>query len=172
VTEVRSKDATAEPVAPRPPGLRRLYARFEHLVHEVSKFGAVGAVAYVVDTAIYNVLRVGFGVEALTSGTISMTVSATVAFIGNRFWTWRHRARSGLRREYTLYFIFNLVGLVIALACLGLTKYGLGSIWPAFQSLWAENVAKNVVGVFFGTLFRFWSYRKIVFRHDPDAGAR
>ena len=46
-------------------------------------------------------------------------VSATVAFLGNRFWTWRHRERSGIAREYSLYFLFNVVGLVIALAAWG-----------------------------------------------------
>jgi putative flippase GtrA len=154
----------------RPSGIRGVYARFEQLLRELGKFGVVGVVAFAVDFSIFNVLRAGLDVESLVSATISMTVSATVAFVGNRFWTWRHRPRSGLRREYTLYFVFNLVGLAISLACLGLTKYGLGAISPVFKSLLAENIAKNVVGVFFGTLFRFWSYRKIVFRHDPGIG--
>jgi putative flippase GtrA len=156
--------ATSDEV--RPAGVRALVQRFEHLYRELGKFGVVGIVAYFVDTAIFNLLRAGVGLETLVSATIAMTVAATVAFVGNRFWTWRHRPRSGLRREYTLYFFFNLVGLLIALACLGVTHYGLGSAWPAFRSLLADNIAKNVVGVFFGTLFRFWSYRKIVFRAD------
>jgi hypothetical protein len=33
----------------------------------------------------------------------------------------------------------------------------------------ADNVAKNLVGTAFGTLFRFWSYRRFVFRATPDA---
>jgi putative flippase GtrA len=153
----------------RPAGVRSLALRFEHLYRELGKFGLVGVVAYAVDTTIFNVLVAKVGLETLVSGALSMAVAATVAFVGNRFWTWRHRPRSGLRREYTLYFFFNLVGLLIALACLGITHYGLGSVWPAFQSLLADNIAKNVVGVFFGTLFRFWSYRKIVFRAEaPD----
>ena len=91
-------------------------------------------------------------------------IAATIAFIGNRFWTWRHRERSGLRREYLLYFFFNAVGLGIGLACLGISHYGLGSIWPdVFQTQLADNIAAQIVGTAFGTLFRFWSYRRFVF---------
>lgn len=145
-------------------GVKALYARFRHLIHELGKFGTVGACAFVVDVTIFNVLRRVGDVEPLLSATTSMVIAATLAFIGNRFWTWRDRERSGLHREYSLYFIFNLVGLLIALACLGISTYGLGSIWPVFKGAVAENVAKNLVGTALGTTFRFWSYRSIVFR--------
>jgi putative flippase GtrA len=162
VTDLSSTtEPAAEPEARG--GLRGLIARFEHLIREVGKFGTVGIVAFGVDFTIFNTLR-WLNVESLTSATISMTVAATVAFIGNRFWTWRDRERTGLRREYTLYFLFNLVGLAIGLICLGINTYGLGSIWPVFKGPIAENIAKNVVGMAFGTAFRFWSYRQIVFR--------
>jgi putative flippase GtrA len=143
--------------------LRRLYDRFSHLIHELGKFGLVGSVALVIDVIIFNLLRQA-GVESLTSATISMAIAATVAFIGNRFWTWRDRERSGLRREYSLYFVFNAVGLLIALICLAISTYGLGSIWPAFTTPLAENISKQIVGGALGTTFRFWSYRNIVFR--------
>jgi putative flippase GtrA len=145
------------------PGLRGLYDRFAHLIHELGKFGAVGSVAFVIDVAIFNLLRQA-GVESLTSAAISMAIAATVAFIGNRFWTWRDRERSGLRREYTLYFVFNAVGLLIALVCLGISTYALGAIWPVFATPLAENISKQIVGGALGTVFRFWSYRNIVFR--------
>ena len=80
--------------------------------------------------------------EVLLAKTLSTVVAATIAFVGNRFWTWRHRERSGLRREYLLYFFFNAVGLGIGLACLGISHYGLGSIWPdVFQTQLADNIA-------------------------------
>jgi putative flippase GtrA len=153
-----------ELTSPAPRGLAGLYARFRHILHELGKFGTVGSVAFLVDLAIFNGLRLIVGVETLISATISMVVAATVAFIGNRYWTWRDRERSGLRREYTLYFIFNVVGLLIALTCLAINTYGLGSMWAVFKTPLAENVAKNVVGLALGTTFRFWSYRTIVFR--------
>jgi putative flippase GtrA len=158
--------ATGPNAPPRPRGgfLRRLYDRFEHLIHELSKFGTVGLVAYVVDTLLYKVMLDVAHMETLTAKTLATLVSATVAFVGNRFWTWRHRARSGLHREYALYFFFNVVGLAIALACVAASHYGLGSVWPAFQSSNADLIAGNVVGAALGTIFRFWSYRRFVFR--------
>lgn len=154
-----------EPPQPAEHGLlRSAYERFRHLIHELGKFGTVGAVAFSVDTVLFAYLRHTHGVESLTAKTLATVVSATVAFLGNRFWTWRHRERSGLAREYTLYFIFNVVGLAIGLAVLGISHYGLGALWPGtFQSLTADLIAANVVGTVFGTMFRFWSYRRFVF---------
>jgi putative flippase GtrA len=148
----------------------RLVARFRHLLEELGKFGVVGALAYLIDAGIFNVLLIGAQWETLTSKAVSTAVAATAAFIGNRFWTWRHRERSGLAREYGLYFFFNVVGLVIGLICLGLSHYGLGAVWPAvFQTKIADNISGLVVGTAFGTIFRFWSYRTFVFIARPAA---
>jgi putative flippase GtrA len=143
--------------------LSRLYQQFRHLVHEMGKFGAVGSVAYLVDSAILLALDAQ-GWEPLISKTVSTVVAATVAFAGNRFWTWRHRARSGLAREYGLFSVFNAIGLGISLACLGVTYHWLGTAWPGiFQTSLAVFVSANVVGLGLGTVFRFWSYRRYVF---------
>jgi putative flippase GtrA len=140
----------------------RLYQRFRHRIHELGKFGIVGGVAYLVDTALFVVLVLYM--ESLTAKTIAAIIAASIAFVGNRFWTWRHRARSGLAKEYALYFSFNTVGLVIALGFLWISHYWLGEIWPAFQTPLADVVAANVVGLAAGTAFRFWSYRRFVFK--------
>ncbi|WP_425565498.1 GtrA family protein [Pilimelia columellifera] len=141
---------------------RMLWARVEHLAHEMGKFGIVGISAFAVDSALFAIL-LSNRMEPLTAKTLSTAVSATLAFLGNRFWTWAHRERSGLAREYGLYFLFNVIGLGIAVAALGLSYYGLGPIWPVFQTPLANFVAANIVGTGAGTLFRFWSYRRFVF---------
>lgn len=152
--------------------LQRLWHRFGHLIHELGKFGTVGGVAFGVDLLLFNLANATLGWETLTAKAFATVVAATVAFIGNRFWTWRHRERSGMAREYSLYFFFNAVGLGIGLACLAISHYGLGSIWPTvFKSLLADNIAANVVGTALGTLFRFWSYRRFVFVGPAAADA-
>ncbi|HEY0698921.1 MAG TPA: GtrA family protein [Micromonospora sp.] len=161
--------ATVTGDQPSPPGARHgffraLLDRFGHLIHELGKFGAVGGVAFVVDLAIFNFAISAWGMERLTAKTLATVLAATIAFLGNRFWTWRHRERSGMAREYFLYFFFNTVGLGIGLACLAISHYLLGSIWPSvFKSLLADNISANLVGAALGTLFRFWSYRRFVF---------
>jgi putative flippase GtrA len=133
----------------------------------VSKFGTVGTISFTVDTLIFNVL-LQTGVETLVAKTISTVVSTTVAFTGNRFWTWRDRAHTNMARQYTLFFVLNAIGLGIGLGCLAISHYGLGQIWPALRSPIADNISGQLVGTAFGTLFRFWSYRRFVFRATPS----
>ncbi|HEX6498382.1 MAG TPA: GtrA family protein [Micromonosporaceae bacterium] len=146
--------------------LARLLDRFGDLLAELGKFGAVGLGAYVVDVTVFNLCR--FVVPAtrgewLPSLVVSTAIAATVAFVGNRWWTWRDRERSSLRREYGLYFFFNAVGLAINAACLWTSHELLGHVWPVFATGLADNISKNVVGMAFATLFRFWAYRRFVF---------
>nr|WP_244161732.1 GtrA family protein [Micromonospora eburnea] len=144
--------------------IRGLLDRFGHLVRELSKFATVGGLAFLLDLALFNYLASVQHASPLLAKTISTVVAATLAFLGNRFWTWRHRQRSHPAREYALFFFFNGVGLGIAVGCLALSRYGLGAIWPrVFQTALADNVASFVVGTGLGTLFRFWSYRRFVF---------
>lgn len=154
----------------RPGLLRSLLDRFGHLIRELSKFATVGGIAFLIDFALFNYMTTARGVEPVTAKTIATVTAASVAFVGNRFWTWRHRERSNPVREYALFFFFNGVGLGIAVACLAISRYGLGSIWPAvFQTTLADNIASFIVGTGLGTLFRFWSYRRFVF---VEAGTR
>jgi putative flippase GtrA len=89
-------------------------------------------------------------------------VATVFTYAGNRHWTFRHRVRTSVAREYPLFFLLNGVGLGIALACLATSRYILGFSGPL-----ADNVSANVVGLLLGTLFRFWSYRKWVFPAPP-----
>ncbi|HEU4675379.1 MAG TPA: GtrA family protein [Motilibacteraceae bacterium] len=140
-----------------------VYDRLGHLVREALKFGVVGLVALVVDVGVFNLVRYAGGDgplhdKPLTAKTISVVVATTVAYFGNRYWTFRHRGRSGLGREYVLFFVLNGVGLGIALGCLAFSHYVLNLTGPL-----ADNISANVVGLGLGTLFRFWSYRRFVF---------
>jgi putative flippase GtrA len=140
-----------------------LWQRFGHLVQELGKFGVVGLTAYLVDLGVYLLLY-DTALHWFWAKVVSTVIAATVAFIGNRFWTWRDRARSGLRREYVLYFFFNAVGLGIALTCLAISHDVLGHYWPAtFHTKLADTIAAQGFGLVFGTLFRFWSYKRFVF---------
>jgi putative flippase GtrA len=139
---------------------------------EIAKFGVVGATTFCLDSAIYFVFRITLH-EPLTAKTIAAVIAATVAFLGNRFWTWRDRPRSGLGREYALYAVANGIGLVVQLACVGISHYGLGSLWPeTFRSVLADMVSGNVVGMAIATTFRFWSYRTFVFRPQGPGSDR
>jgi putative flippase GtrA len=133
------------------------------LRHELGKFFSVGALAYVVGVGGFNLLvhleSAPLASKPLTASIISGILSIFVAYLGNRHWTWRDRARSGARREMSLFFVINGIALIFNVACLAVSRYVLG-----FESALADNIAANVIGVGLGTLFRFWSYRTIVFK--------
>jgi putative flippase GtrA len=139
------------------PGLRgRLEARVRGVFAELAKFGTVGALSFVIDVAIFNAVLLVLD-KPLTAKVISTVFSATNAFVLNRAWSFRHRERTNVRREYSLFFVLNVVGLSISLLCLAVSHYVLG-----FESRLADNIAANGVGLVLGTTFRFWSYRRFV----------
>jgi len=150
-----------------------LYRQFQHLVHEVAKFGLVGLLGLIVDLPIYNWLVFnnplvladsGVGMlhhKPLTAKFISVTVATIATYLGNRYWTWRHRERSGLHREYVLFFVLNGIGLLIAAGCLAFSRYVLD-----LHSWLSDNIAANFIGLGLGTLFRFWAYKRFVFTHE------
>jgi putative flippase GtrA len=124
----------------------------------------VGAIAYIVDFIIFNALRAGaLSDKPITAKLISTVLATTVAYFGNRQWTFRHRERQGMRKEYALFFGFNAVGLAIALGCLGLSHYVLDLTSPL-----ADNISANLIGMGLGTIFRFWAYRRFVFLESEE----
>lgn len=158
---------------PHPTVLDRLRASYAALVREMAKFGTIGALAFVLDTVLYNILV--FGVpglleaplrdQPLTGKVVSTSIATVFSWLGNRFWTFRHRRSEPVAREFLLFLFFNAVGLLIALACLGFSRYVLG-----LDSQLADNISGNGIGLVLGTLFRFWAYRTFVFRRELEAG--
>ena len=137
--------------------MRRLFGQF-------ARFGVVGLIGFVIDFAVFNLLRATIlSPEELHSGpfwakVISTSIAIIANWIGNRYWTFReHRGRQ-LWREGVEFAVVSLGGMVISLFCLWFSHYVLG-----FTSALADNIAGNVIGLGLGTLFRFWAYRRLVF---------
>jgi putative flippase GtrA len=144
--------------------LDRQVARLRRGAGELSRFGVVGLGAFVIDVTLFNVLvHAGSpGVlsdKPLTAKTISVVVATLFAYQVNREWTWRTRERRGFWREYSLFFVFNAIGLALTLLPLAISRYALG-----LDSALADNVSANVIGLALGTSFRFFAYRRWVFR--------
>lgn len=162
---------TPSPSARRGPA--GLFARAVGLVKrhaaELIRFAGVGGVAYVIDIGLFNLMFLGLDWSYWYAKIISAIIAMTVAFFGNRHWTWRERRGSAAaHRQYALYFLFNGIGLLISLACLWANS-GLAQLWPQiFGTDLAVNVAANIVGVGLGSIFRFFAYRTWVFRHRPE----
>jgi putative flippase GtrA len=143
--------------------LLALYARFRQLIHEAGRFGVVGLAGLVVTDGGANLLTYRAGLNSVAATAIAAVAATAVTFAGSRYWTFRHRERSGAGRETAMFFALNAVGIGITEACVGLT-YPLGL---ARNGL-ASNVALNG-GIALATMFRYWSYKKWVWPAAPAA---
>ena len=132
------------------------------IYREMFKFGVVGALAFVIDLGLANLLwHTVLEDRVTTAKIISGLVATLFSWVGNRQWTFRHRRSRPAHHEVALFFGVNLIALGIATATLALSHYGLG-----FTSTLADNIA-TIVGIGLGTLFRFWTYRRFVFAGEP-----
>jgi putative flippase GtrA len=139
---------------------------------QVARFGVVGGLGFVVDIAVFNVLRATIlDPSVITSGPIIAKVISTVLaiivnWIGNRYWTFRETRRTEIVREGVEFGLVSLGGLVVTLGCLWFSHYVLG-----FTSQLADNISGNVIGLGLGTLFRFVFYRAWVYHPSRTAVA-
>lgn len=135
--------------------------RLRTLAPEVVKFGIIGGLNVVVNAAVFNLLLLWplFDNSELKAKVIATAVAIVSSYFMNRHWTYRDRDKSAAHREFVLFVGFNLAGLMIELAVMGITKY-----WLDLTSLLALNTA-FAIGLALGTIFRFFTYRTFVFTH-------
>ena len=140
------------------------------LISQLARFGAVGAIGFVIDVGLFNLLRSTLlepsHVEggALWAKVISTSVAIIVNWVGNRYWTFRKEARKHPLSEAIEFFVVSLVGLGIQVGCLWISHYVLG-----YTSQLDDNISANVIGLGLGTIFRFALYRLWVFNPTRKA---
>lgn len=133
---------------------------------EVTQFLIAGGLAYAVDVAVFN-LCLYWGLGGVAAKVVSSVPATIVAYIGNRYWTYRSRERTGVRREYTMFFVFSAIAAGIQASCVFVSHHLMD-----FTGTLADNISGNIVGMALGTLFRFWAFRTFVFKHkQPEASA-
>ncbi len=137
--------------------IRDSYLRFQVLVHEIAKFGVVGAAGFVVQLGVQNALYPGHGIGALTSVVIASVIATTVTFLGNRYWAFRHRKGKGIAAETVLFVVFNILGMLIQGGFVAVVVHGMHH-----SDRLSYNLA-TIIGIAIATLFRLVSYRKFVF---------
>ncbi len=142
---------------------RRLYLRFRHLIHEGAKFGVVGIIGVVITDGGTNLLKSHTSMGWLSATAIATVAATAFAYVASRYWTFKNRERSSVRRETVLFFVLNGVGLAIQLACVGFVVKVLGEPGKV-----PANIAL-LAGIALGTIFRWFSYRKWVWTDKRQA---
>jgi putative flippase GtrA len=143
--------------------VRALYERFRQIIHEFAKFGVIGVIGLLITNVGYAVFHSKFGTGPLTATTIATVIATCVTYVGNRYWSFRHRERTSVPRETLIFFVLNGIGLLIQDAVVGFNYYVLNLSGNKL----AEFLALNV-GIALATVFRFWSYRKFVWAAPAD----
>ncbi|MFF3329731.1 GtrA family protein [Streptomyces sp. NPDC002888] len=133
---------------------------------EAAKFGVVGALAFVVDNGGYNLLVFGLpGGEVggpmrmapVLASVMATGVATVLSWVGNRYWTYRHRWCGNVTQELALFLSVNIVGVAITAGTVFLSRHLIG-----LESALGDNVAR-ISGWVLATLFRFFAYRRYVF---------
>ena len=142
--------------------IRDTYLRFQVLIHEIGKFGIVGIASTIITFLLQNAL---YGHVGPTTATVTANAIATCfAYMGNRYWAFKHRKTSNMGRETVLFIFFNVVGTLIQTAFVDGNHYLLHN-----TDRISLNIA-NVLGIGLATLFRLFCYRKFVFNDVQGPG--
>jgi putative flippase GtrA len=142
--------------------IRDTYNRFEVLIHEVGKFGLVGIASTILTLGIQNALYGHLGPTTIVI--LSNAIATVFAFIGNRYWAFKHRKSDKVARETVLFVFFNVIGMLIQTAFVDVNHYGLGN-----HGQISFDVA-SVLGIGTATIFRLFCYRTWVFKAVPPSG--
>jgi putative flippase GtrA len=142
----------------------RLRATSSMLLKELGAFGVVGAVCFVIQIACFQLLVAHFGVGPVLSNLVATVVSMTAAYVGHRYWSFSHRTRSSVRREYVLFAAINGVTLLLGLAVVAFVHHTLGQDSPLVLQL------ANIASIVLGTVIRYLGYRRWVFT-EPEVAA-
>ena len=130
-------------------------ARFG-LLMEFLRFGVVGTIGFVVDTAVlYAGLALGLGLYG--GRAVSYLVAATTTWALNRLWTFRGRGEGPAHQQWALFLVVNLVGFAM--------NYGTYAVLIAFVPVVAAHPVLGVAaGAIAGMFGNFVLSRQLVFR--------
>ena len=129
--------------------------RFQ-LLMEFLRFGVVGTVGFVVDTAVlYAGLALGLGLYG--GRAVSYLAAATTTWALNRLWTFRGRGDGPVHRQWALFLLVNLVGFAM--------NYGTYAALIEFVPMVAAHPVLGVAaGALAGMFGNFVLSRQLVFR--------
>ena len=124
------------------------------LIEQFLKFGVVGIVAFIVDYGILMLLSQGLGWDPVLSSVISFVVSVVVNYVGSMHFVFERRDDLSRRREFLIFVMLSVVGLIINSANIwaGTQLFGTG----AFAVTATKLVATVIVSVWNFVSRKYW----------------
>ena len=125
------------------------------VVEQFLRFGVVGGIGFVVDTATVYSLRRSLGLYG--AGVVAYVVAATCNWLLNRIWTFRGQGSGPAHRQWARFLLVNLVGFVL--------NRGTYALMVTFVALAAaQPVIAIAAGTAAGMFVNFVLSRRLVFR--------
>ena len=153
--------------------LPRAIRPFAEQHHELIKFAIVGGTTFIIDSVIFDTLKLTIlEPKPVTAKIISGIVAVIASYVLNREWSFRDRGGRERHHEALLFFGVSGIGVLICMVPLWVSSYVLELRVP-MVSLTMENIADFISAYVIGNLlqmaFRFWAFRRWVF---PDEFGR
>ena len=137
---------------------------------ELVKFAVVGGTTFVIDTALFLLLKhTVLPEKPIISKVIATMVATVVSYILNREWSFRTRGGRAQHHEAALFFVISGIGIAVTAAPLAVSRYVL-DLWtargasPVTQEV-ADFISAQIIGTLLAMAFRWWAFRKFVFPH-------
>jgi putative flippase GtrA len=125
------------------------------LIAQFLRFGVVGGVGFIVDTATVYGLRHALGLYG--AGLVAYITAASSNWALNRLWTFRGQGSGPAHRQWALFMMTNLVGFVL--------NRGTYAILVTFDAAAADQpVIATAAGAVAGLFVNFSLSRRVVFR--------
>lgn len=96
------------------------------LVAQIMKFGVVGVIATVIDFGVMNILYYGLGLGILIANTSGFVISLIFNYLASMKYVFAHKEGMSRRREFVIFVVLSVIGLVLNDGIVLALKSGLG----------------------------------------------
>ena len=136
-------------------------------IFQLAKYLLIGVLATIIDLGILNFLMwtsgIAIGLWYSVFKGISFIVATCAKYFGDKFWAFEKMEKSGMRKEFSQFFIVTLIGLGLNVGAASLVVNVIGPQFGMNEKIWA-NVG-GIAAAFAVTAWNFIGYKFIVFKN-------
>ena len=118
------------------------------LIEQILKFGVVGALAFLVDYGVLMLLSQVFGVDPVLAAGISFCISVIFNYLASMRYVFTHRDDMSKTREFVLFIVLSIVGLIINEIIM----------WLGTRAFGSSGLAVTVVKVVATAVVMVWNF--------------